>query len=154
MGEGSDRAGLTSSRINRNEPEAVWGSEQVLVLPLSLWGLLGSYLTSPWLCVRVQSCLTLCDPLACSSPGSSVHGIPQARILEWVAFPFSRGFSCPRDGTHVFWVSCIGRQILYHWATWEADLTSPDSLSWYVKEDYYTCHRLVARMWWDPCGKG
>ena len=141
MGEGSDRAGLTSSRINRNEPEAVWGSEQVLVLPLSLWGLLGSYLTSPWLCVRVQSCLTLCDPLACSSPGSSVHGIPQARILEWVAFPFSRGFSCPRDGTHVFWVSCIGRQILYHCASWEACLryyilfnTEVDAIFWMVSK--------------------
>ena len=42
-------------------------------------------------CVLVaQSCLTLCDPMGCSSPGSSVHGILQARILEWVAIPFSR----------------------------------------------------------------
>ena len=40
-----------------------------------------------------QSCLTLCDPMDCSLPGSSVHGILQARILEWVAIPFSRG-SC------------------------------------------------------------
>ena len=40
-----------------------------------------------------QSCLTLCDPIDCSLPGSSVHGIPQARILEWVAIPFSRGLS-------------------------------------------------------------
>ena len=40
-----------------------------------------------------QSCLTLCNPMNCSPPGSSVHGILQARILEWVAMPFSRGFS-------------------------------------------------------------
>ena len=46
-----------------------------------------------------QSCLTLCDPMDYSSPGSSVHGISQARILEWVAISFSRGSSWPRDGT-------------------------------------------------------
>ena len=48
-----------------------------------------------------QLCLTLCDPMNCSPPGSSVHGIFQARILEWVAIPFSRGFSQPRDQTHI-----------------------------------------------------
>ena len=46
-----------------------------------------------------QSCLTLWDPMDCSPPGSSVHGIPQARILEWVAISLSRGSSQPRDGT-------------------------------------------------------
>ena len=51
-----------------------------------------------------QSCPTLCHPVDCSSPGSSVHGILQAGILEWVAMPFSRGTSLPRDQT---WVSCI-----------------------------------------------
>ena len=44
-----------------------------------------------------QSCPTLCDPMDCSPPGSSVHGILQARILEWVATSFSRGSSRPRD---------------------------------------------------------
>ena len=44
-----------------------------------------------------QSCPTICDPMDCSLPGSSVHGILQARILEWVAVPFSRGSSQPRD---------------------------------------------------------
>ena len=48
-----------------------------------------------------QSCLTLCDPMDCSPPGSSVHGILQARILEWVAVPFSRRSSQPRDRTQV-----------------------------------------------------
>ena len=51
-----------------------------------------------------QSCLTLCDPVDCSPPDSSVHGILQARILEWVAISFSRGSSQPRDQT---WVSRI-----------------------------------------------
>ena len=54
--------------------------------------------------LSAQSCLTLCNPVDCSPPGSSVHGIPQARILEWVAIPFSRGSSPPRDGTHI---SCL-----------------------------------------------
>ena len=64
-----------------------------------------------------QLCLTLCDCVDCSPPGSSVHGIFQARIVEWVAISFSRGSSPSRDWTCV---SCIGRQILYHCATWEA----------------------------------
>ena len=46
-----------------------------------------------------QSCPTLCDPVDCSPPGSSVHGILQARILEWVAISLSRGYSRPRDRT-------------------------------------------------------
>ena len=60
---------------------------------------------------------TLCDPMDCSSPGSSIQGISQARILEWVAIPFSRRTSQPRGQTRT---SCSGRQVLYHWATWEA----------------------------------
>ena len=51
----------------------------------------------------LQSCSTLCDPMDCSPPGSSTHGLFQARILEWVAISFSRGSSQPRDQT---WVSC------------------------------------------------
>ena len=64
----------------------------------------------------LQLCLTLCDPMDCSLPGSSVHRILQARRLERFAMPSSRGPSQPKDQTHV---SCIGRQVLYHWATWE-----------------------------------
>ena len=48
-----------------------------------------------------QWCLTLCDPMDCSLPGSSIHGVFQARILEWVAMSFSRGFSWPMDWTCV-----------------------------------------------------
>ena len=60
-----------------------------------------------------QSYPTVCDPMGCSLPGSSIHGIPQARILEWVAMPSSKGSSWPRDRTHVFWVSCIGRWVFW-----------------------------------------
>ena len=56
------------------------------------------------LCLVAQSCLTLCNPTDCSPPGSSVHGILQARMLEWVAMPSSRGSSQPRDRTQI---SCI-----------------------------------------------
>ena len=76
-----------------------------------------------YLCVCVlvaQSCPALCNPMDCSPPGSSIHGILQARILEWVAIPFSRGSSQPKDQTRVSCISCIGRQILYHWATWKS----------------------------------
>ena len=67
-------------------------------------------------CVLVaQSCPALCDPVDCSPPGSSVHGILQAKILEWVAMPSSRGSSWPRDQTCISYVSCIGRRVLYHY---------------------------------------
>ena len=67
-----------------------------------------------------QSCLPLCDPMDCSLPDFSVHGIPQARILEWVAVSSSRGsFPQPRDQTHISCVSCIAGGFFTHWATWE-----------------------------------
>ena len=61
--------------------------------------------------------LTLCEPMVCSLPGSSVHGIFQARILEWVTISFSRESSWPRDWTHIFYIK---QWILYYQATWEA----------------------------------
>ena len=69
-----------------------------------------------YVCVSAHSRPTLCDPVDCSPPGSSVHGILQARILECVPISSSRGSSWPRDWTCVF---CFGRQNLYHGATWE-----------------------------------
>ena len=60
-----------------------------------------SYVTAYVHAKSLQSCPTLCDPMDCSPPGSVVHGILQARTLEWVALPSSRGSSQPRDGTHV-----------------------------------------------------
>ena len=71
------------------------------------------------MCLPAQSCPALCDPVGCNLPGSSVHGILQARILERVAISSSRGSSSPRDQSRVFCVSSIGRQILYHGATGE-----------------------------------
>ena len=65
----------------------------------------------------VQSRPTLCDPTDCSLPGSSVHGILQAGILEWVAMPSSRGFSQPREQIQV---SCIAGRFFTIWATREA----------------------------------
>ena len=66
-------------------------------------------------CVCVaQLCPTVYNPMDCSPPGSSVHGIFRARILEWVAVFFSRESSQPRDGTRISCVSSIGKQILYH----------------------------------------
>ena len=64
--------------------------------------------------LSLLSNVRLCDPSDCSSPGSSVHGILQVRILEWVAMSSSSRSSQSRDGTRVSYVSCIGRWILYH----------------------------------------
>jgi len=71
-------------------------------------------------CSVVQSCLTLCDPIDCSLPGSSIHGIFQARILEWLTISSSRGSFWPRDQTCISCVSCIGKHVFYHWVTWKA----------------------------------
>ena len=75
---------------------------------------------------RVQ----LCNPMDCSLPGSSVHGILQARILKWVAISFSRGFSWPRDQTQVSCIPCIGRQVLSTSATWEPSLMYRAGVKW------------------------
>ena len=73
-----------------------------------------------------QLCLTLGDPKDCSPPGSSVHGILQARILEWVAIPLSRGSSWPRDRTQV---SHIAGRFLTMWATREANAIEKNKTS-------------------------
>ena len=68
-------------------------------------------------CLFTTLCPTLCDPADYSPPGSSVHGILQARLLGWVAISSSRGFSWPRDQTHI---SCIAGRRFNLWATGEA----------------------------------
>ena len=70
-----------------------------------------------WVSEVAQSCPTLCNPMDCSLPGSSLHGILQARVLEWVAISFSRGSSWPRDQTQV---SRIPGKRFNLWATREA----------------------------------
>ena len=78
-------------------------------------------------CVLSQfSCAWLCSPMDYSLPGSSDHGILQARVLEWVAMLSSSGSSWPRDRIDVPYISCIGIQVLYHFSIWE---TLKDSTS-------------------------
>ena len=87
----NEYSGLISFKIDWFELLAVQGTLKSL-LQTYMWNI----------CARPESlqlCLTLCDPLDCSPPGSSVHGILQARILEWVAMPSSRGSSQTKDQT-------------------------------------------------------
>ena len=81
-----------------------------------------NYITSFLLCYMceylvTQSCPTVCDPVDSNLPGFSIHGILQARILEWVAMPSSKGSSQPRDGTQV---SCVAGRFFTFWVTREA----------------------------------
>ena len=83
----------------------------------------------------LQSCPTLCDPMDCNTSGSSVLGILQARVVEWVAIPSSRGSSWPSDQTRISYVSCIYRQVLYH----ECHLGSPSICytKYYILYDFW-----------------
>ena len=86
------------------------------------------------ICLVTQWYLTLCDPMDCGPPGSSVHGILQARTLEWVAMSSSRGSSQPRDWTQV---SHITGRFFTTWAT-VSDKTSVNLLSKFLKiEGWY-----------------
>ena len=87
---------------------------------LTFPALAGRYITTTWVLVA-QSCPTLCNPMDYSLPGSSIHGILQVRTLEWVAIPFSRGSSWPRDRTLV---SCIASRFFTLWATGKFFTTS------------------------------
>ena len=93
-----------------------------------------------------QPCLTLCHPIDCRPPGSSVHGILQARILAWVAIPFSRGSCQPRDQTQV---SCIAGGFFTVWAT--AMVLPVDTYgckSWTLKKaDHQRTDALELRCW-------
>ena len=72
------------------------------------------------LCAKgLQLCPTFCDSMDCGPPDSSVHGILQARVGDWVAIAYSGRSSWPRDQTYVSSVSCSGRQVLYRWAVRE-----------------------------------
>ena len=85
--------------------------------------LIMSFLTPPSslrVCACVLGCVQLCNPMDSSLPGSSVHRVFQARILEWVAISSSRGSSQPGDLICVSCIFCTGRWILFHYATWEA----------------------------------
>ena len=102
------------------------------------------------LCVGsvAQLCLTLCDPMDYSPPGSrsSVYGISQTRILKWFAISFSKGSFWPRNWTHVSCVSCIGRWILYHWATWETPPFAYNKIKSQTKFHQYTFIHLASKL--------
>ena len=72
------------------------------------------------MCSVAQSCLTLCNPMNYTPPGSSAHGIFQARILEQAVISYSRESSQPGDQTRISRVFCISTQILYNCVTWES----------------------------------
>ena len=86
----------------------------------------------------------------CSPPGSSVHGNFQARILDCVAISFSRGSFWPRDWTHVSCVSCSGKWILYHCATWETFTHAYYELNlhFFLKVQYQLTTGLTGRHRW------
>ena len=101
-------------------------------------------------CLVPKSCPALCDPMVCSSPGSSVHGISQARILKWIAISFSRGSSWPSDQTCV---SCIGRGILLPLSLLGSHDRSWGRINWIGPEQQSNrpqyssrCH-FMSRMW-------
>ena len=97
-----------------------------------------------------QSCLTLCDPMDCSLSGSSVHGIFQARVLEWIAISFSRGSSQHRSQT---WVSRIAGRCFTGWATREAQPQVTTISSWQqpgtIRSSLWLLGALrTGRDWW------
>ena len=94
-------------------------------------------------CVRAQSCLTLCDLRECSPPVSSVHGTLQARILELVTISSSGGSSPLRDWTQVSCISCTGMRILYHWATREASIFKQLQLICWVGHIFFFFRILI-----------
>ena len=98
-------------------PPTGWATNRSLLLQLYLWFFNSIFSSIPLIslaCACVQSCLSLCEPMNCSLPGSSVHGIFQARGLEQLVVSYSRGLSQPKEQTDISCVSCVGRQILYH----------------------------------------
>ena len=90
---------IRAKHIWNQETSGTSGRETLYTGPHSLINFL-------FVCLVAQSCLTLCNPMDCSPPGSSVHGISQARILEWVAMFFSRTSFWARDWTHISCILC------------------------------------------------
>ena len=99
-------------------------SANISLCPLNVRGLFPNPLYNKGrgaLCVCVCVCvLSHVQPMDCSPPSSSVHGIFQARTLEWVAISYSSGYSRRRDRTYISCISWTGRQSLYHCTKWKA----------------------------------
>ena len=101
---------------------------------------LWSLTSKKWKKVKVaQSCMTLCDPMDCSQPGSPVRKILQARILEWVVIPFSRGSSQSRDQT---WLSYIADRFFTAWITTEFHIYAIINTICFFLSD------LLHSVWW------
>ena len=95
-----------------------------------------------------QLCPTLCDPMDCSPPGSSVHGISHTRIWEWVAIPFSKGSSQPSEWT---WVSCIaGRFFTIKATVRNLDGSAGKQSAWSTENMRDMC--LIPGWWRSPGG--
>ena len=92
-------------------------------------------------CVCAQWYPHLCDPISCSPPGSSAHGIFQARILECIAISYSRGSSWLRDQTQDSGISCKDRKILYHCTIWEAHIHKQ-------RYRYVVYMKKTTKPWW------
>ena len=109
---------ITHTLITFTVPYYVLLNVAFYVLAISLSNFKLYHKNSVCVCVVcTQSFSTLCNPMDCNPLGS--HWIFQARLLEWVAISYSRGSSQPRDQIWVSYVSCIGRKVLCHCATWE-----------------------------------
>ena len=116
-----------------------------LCLPFPVWKVyfISEILQVPLMIMLSRFSLTLCNSRDCSPPGSSVRGILQARILEWVDVSASRGYSQPRDQICFSFVSCIGRWVLYHLRKPEI-CWSIKYLGWSLKSCCFFC--------WSMCG--
>ena len=106
-----ESTGLWSTELQKS-----WAWLKWLSTPNDFTRLCDFFFHCAMLCLVAQLCLTLRDPLDHSPPGSSVHGIFQAGILEWVAFSYSRGSSWPRDRTYGSCDICIARKFFTCWA--------------------------------------
>ena len=102
----------------------------------------------------LHSCPTLFDPMDYSTPGSSIHGILQARILEWIAMPSSRETSQSRDQTGVSYVACICKQVLYHLGSPAPQTYSQDKYTLQIflnKAELITSDQAARVIWKIKC---
>ena len=89
-------------------------------------------------CLVTKLCQTLCNRMDYNLPGSFVHGISQARTLEWVAISFSRGSFPPRDWPRISCISSTGRRILNHWTTREPIIKQYNTILSFIRSPDYT----------------
>ena len=112
----SSRLGHSPEQQHGHQVHACWSLRMILLPPGLLISEASIHLQSITLpcavCAKsLESCQTFWDPMGCSLPASSVYGILQARILQWVAISFARGSFWPGDQNHTSYISCIVRQV-------------------------------------------